>query len=357
MFSQFSSATSDNNQISENTLDNLNSRVSSPFQEYTDNIAASMRQVDSSFLTEYTESSLSFQPNIDHVEYPSSPALVDFTSQQRVDNFYNQGMDGPDLSQISSFDVNASRSPPVGEKYPNMLSPPDTPAFLPRRHRISSDNISTPYDHHSWNSEHHINEMPYPEHYSEQQMNELPYQQQQHPSQHQQLHHHRAMSLPHISMPHEYQMVQMNFNPAANTSKPYSRKSSLSSNGSDKIYICSNLDCGRAFSRIQNLRSHMRCHLVTTPHNCKTCGLGFRRTTDLQRHIRTMHVPNDQKPWACSKCPKRFGRSDALKRHMSSRSKDHGCPGGPDLELVRQIEEKKRKKLAKRALETVTEGF
>jgi Zinc finger, C2H2 type len=177
--------------------------------------------------------------------------------------------------------------------------------------------------------------------------------------------HQRAMSLPHIGLgqehvPHigfeqgqDFGMMQMNFS----LPKSFSRKSSISStcSSSDMNFTCTEPGCDRTFARIQNLRSHARCHLLTTPHNCNDCGLGFRRTTDLQRHVRTMHIPNDQKPWACPRCPKRFGRSDALKRHMASRSKDHGCPGGPDMELLREMEERKKSKAQKRALQTVAE--
>jgi uncharacterized Zn-finger protein len=163
--------------------------------------------------------------------------------------------------------------------------------------------------------------------------------------------HQRAMSLPHIQYPN------MNLQMRRPSNAMSARRPSTSSTGSEKTFFCSHQGCDRSFSRVQNLRSHMRCHLVTAPHSCKHCGLGFRRTTDLQRHIRTMHTPNDQKPWACPKCPKRFGRSDALKRHMTSRSKDHGCPGGPDLNLLRQMEEQKRQKAVNKRmmLETVQE--
>ncbi|KAI8928488.1 hypothetical protein BC831DRAFT_391843, partial [Entophlyctis helioformis] len=80
-------------------------------------------------------------------------------------------------------------------------------------------------------------------------------------------------------------------------------------------YACGHPGCDRVFTRLQNLRSHVRCHLEDTPHVCQTCGHGFRRTTDLHRHVRTMHTPLDMLPWACGVCGKRFGRSDALKRH------------------------------------------
>jgi uncharacterized Zn-finger protein len=132
---------------------------------------------------------------------------------------------------------------------------------------------------------------------------------------------HRTMSLPHINYP-----TMMEFKLPNRKNSVCSVSSTTSSNG-EKNFVCTHPGCDKAFARVQNLRSHMRCHLTTTPHHCKHCGMGFRRTTDLQRHIRTMHTPNDQKPWACPKCPKRFGRSDALKRHLQSKSKDHGCPG------------------------------
>lgn len=341
MFSQFSSSPSA--AAAEHDLQ----RVSSPFQhpqEYSDSIAVAM---DSPYMREYSDSPLTFQTplNLNRAEYSSSPVLIDYaSSQQMVDSFY-ASTSAPTQHEMAmtAFDVNPSSAATDKDYYPNMLSPPDTPAMHPLRHGTPvggyqpQQQQSQPWnrsraDSMTWNPE-----------------QDMSFQ-----SQHQ-----RAMSLPHISMPQDYQMVQMNFStsaPSTTSTKSYSRKSSVSSSGSEKTFTCSHPGCERTFSRIQNLRSHMRCHLVTTPHNCKTCGLGFRRTTDLQRHIRTMHVPNDQKPWACSKCPKRFGRSDALKRHMSSRSKDHGCPGGPDLELLRQMEEQKRRKSVKQALQTVVEG-
>ena len=158
----------------------------------------------------------------------------------------------------------------------------------------------------------------------------------------------RSMSLPMIMQP--MMTFDSNFNslfPIEESSMYSNVSMAMDGKGSDKQFRCTHPGCDRVFSRIQNLRSHSRCHLATTPHVCKNCGMGFRRTTDLQRHIRTMHTPNDQKPWACNKCAKRFGRSDALKRHMASRSKEHGCPGGPNLELIAKMEEAKKKREAK----------
>jgi len=226
--------------------------------------------------------------------------------------------------------------------YPTILSPPDSPSN--GNLRLSPTSAGQSYNQKSmnqWNGMRGRSDSvvwPAMEQSSYQEQASYP--------------HSRSMSLPHVMQPvNDYIMA-----PVSDYHMGHSRKNSTSSTTSEKTFSCSHQGCDRTFSRIQNLRSHMRCHLVTTPHNCKTCGLGFRRTTDLQRHIRTMHTPNDQKPWACSKCPKRFGRSDALKRHMASRSKDHGCPGGPDMELLHRLEEQKRLKSAKMALATVAEA-
>ena len=92
------------------------------------------------------------------------------------------------------------------------------------------------------------------------------------------------------------------------------------------VYQCQEPGCFRTFNRLQNLKSHARCHLKVSPHVCTTCQHSFRRSTDLARHIRTVHAPEEQKPWGCNDCGKRFGRSDALKRHQASKSKLYGCP-------------------------------
>lgn len=322
-----------NNDASTPHYDSSTLDLASPYHDF-----AAYGNPDSAYGgAEYSPSPLTFTTSHDVYSASASPAVLDYQQNGQLsamESMYDN------LQGYSDLGMDAF-------SYAGIMSPPTTPA-MPSSYANSSVSSSAPTNSY-WSSSNRsrADSMQWS---TADQLDINDYQPQ------------RAMSLPHISMAgqdYHSQMMQMSFSshPSSSTkSSSYSRKSSVSSSGSDKTFNCSHPGCDRTFSRIQNLRSHMRCHLVTTPHNCKTCGLGFRRTTDLQRHIRTMHVPNDQKPWACPRCPKRFGRSDALKRHMSSRSKDHGCPGGVDLELLRQMEEKKRRKSTKNALQTVVEG-
>ncbi|KAH6599801.1 hypothetical protein BASA61_002462 [Batrachochytrium salamandrivorans] len=94
----------------------------------------------------------------------------------------------------------------------------------------------------------------------------------------------------------------------------------------DGMLVCKVSDCRRKFDSSHSLRSHARCHLPLAQHMCSSCDHGFRRLTDLHRHIRTMHVPEHQRPWKCSHCSRRFGRSDALRRHLAARSRAQSCP-------------------------------
>ncbi|OAJ44769.1 hypothetical protein BDV3_003079 [Batrachochytrium dendrobatidis] len=98
------------------------------------------------------------------------------------------------------------------------------------------------------------------------------------------------------------------------------------SKSDDDILVCKVSGCRKLFDTSHNLRVHARCHLPLVQHLCPTCDYGFRRLTDLHRHIRTMHTPENLRPWQCSYCNRRFGRSDALRRHLLSRERSLTCP-------------------------------
>ncbi|KAJ3127399.1 hypothetical protein HK098_006388 [Nowakowskiella sp. JEL0407] len=75
-------------------------------------------------------------------------------------------------------------------------------------------------------------------------------------------------------------------------------------------YTCTK--CARVFSRIYNLKSHIRSHQNFRPFKCKNCNASFTRNHDLNRHER---IHSQQKPFSCSACGKAFSRKDALRRH------------------------------------------
>lgn len=265
----------------------------------------------SPFAAVQSQEQLTASPFQEYQEYvPDSspfttPIMSNFVPQDQLfsnQEFQNQMYKLQNLPNQQDFTIPQEYSDlSFPQIYPNMLSPPGTPAMSHvRTSSVSSMNGFIPTDS--------------PTEWGRQRSDSVSW----NPPQHHPHTHTRAMSLPHLGNG-EFDLLQMDFS-SGGPQRNYSRKSSIaSSTGSEKTLVCSDPGCDRTFSRIQNLRSHMRCHLITTPHNCKSCGLGFRRTTDLQRHVRTMHLTNEQKPWGCSRCTKRFGRRDALKRFEITR--------------------------------------
>ncbi|KAI7830202.1 hypothetical protein BC939DRAFT_392974 [Gamsiella multidivaricata] len=81
------------------------------------------------------------------------------------------------------------------------------------------------------------------------------------------------------------------------------------------MHPCTFDGCTKSFTRAFNLRSHLNTHNGERPHKCPEsgCDWDFVRRHDLDRHVKSKHMAN--KPYACSQCTSRFGRSDALQRH------------------------------------------
>ncbi|KAF9928691.1 hypothetical protein FBU30_002162 [Linnemannia zychae] len=82
-----------------------------------------------------------------------------------------------------------------------------------------------------------------------------------------------------------------------------------------RMHPCTFEGCDKSFTRAFNLRSHVNTHNGERPHKCPEpgCDWDFVRRHDLDRHVKSKHLAN--KPYACSHCTSRFGRSDALQRH------------------------------------------
>ncbi|TPX72641.1 hypothetical protein SpCBS45565_g00401 [Spizellomyces sp. 'palustris'] len=98
--------------------------------------------------------------------------------------------------------------------------------------------------------------------------------------------------------------------------------------GAAKAFKCTHPGCNKRFTRLQNLKSHTDVHTGMRPFPCDQCDAKFRRRQDLQRHNRTMH--GAAKLHSCPRCKKPFARADALKRHMSSKSRLYACSGQVD---------------------------
>ncbi|XP_056383425.1 zinc finger protein 300-like isoform X3 [Hyla sarda] len=78
-----------------------------------------------------------------------------------------------------------------------------------------------------------------------------------------------------------------------------------------KPYPCS--ECGRCFADKTNLIIHERIHTGEKPFSCSECGKSFSRKSILVKH-ETTHT--GEKPYSCSECEKCFACKAHLERHM-----------------------------------------
>lgn len=92
-------------------------------------------------------------------------------------------------------------------------------------------------------------------------------------------------------------------------------------------HICP--DCGKSFSRSDNLARHRRSHedYNARPHTCPRCGKRFVRTQHLDQHFLT-HT--GERPHVCSQtgCGRRFSRIDHLRKHerIHTGARPYVCP-------------------------------
>ena len=88
--------------------------------------------------------------------------------------------------------------------------------------------------------------------------------------------------------------------------------------GLEKPFLCSYPDCGWTSSKRGNLQVHIFTHIGISIHKCPypECADNpyFCHSSALKIHVRLYH--KKEKPYHCTLCDKRFGRSGNYKRHM-----------------------------------------
>lgn len=73
--------------------------------------------------------------------------------------------------------------------------------------------------------------------------------------------------------------------------------------------------CNLKFSRKPRLVDHIQFHLNPSQFACKLCSKQFGDREALKRHMRSMHVNEEEKTMQCSVCPKRFAQKRFLNLH------------------------------------------
>ena len=85
-------------------------------------------------------------------------------------------------------------------------------------------------------------------------------------------------------------------------------------NDNDKLYVCNFKGCNKSFFALKRLTEHYRTHY--RPIECKKCHKKFARNWDLQIHIKTKHLINDDSFEKCKFCNKQFFTSKSLNTHI-----------------------------------------
>jgi len=88
--------------------------------------------------------------------------------------------------------------------------------------------------------------------------------------------------------------------------------SELARHRREKPYKCHT--CNKAFRRSYDLNVHMRVHTGDKPHKCSLCNKCYGYLSGLQSHKRQVH--SNRRPYHCPYCGKTFATKAYLKRHV-----------------------------------------
>ncbi|XP_038260006.1 zinc finger protein 250-like [Dermochelys coriacea] len=92
--------------------------------------------------------------------------------------------------------------------------------------------------------------------------------------------------------------------------------------------VCKYYECGKGFSRQENLQTHLTIHPEERPYKCNECRKSFRHKTSLVLHCYTVH--KSERPHKCPDCGQLFILKDRLIQHQRSHSGEvsRGFNGG-----------------------------
>lgn len=78
--------------------------------------------------------------------------------------------------------------------------------------------------------------------------------------------------------------------------------------------------CGHLFREYSALVKHLQTHTGLKPHACDVCSRRFLNKHDLVVHKR-LHT--GERPYNCNFCDSKFVANTNLRKHMTSKHKDH----------------------------------
>ena len=78
---------------------------------------------------------------------------------------------------------------------------------------------------------------------------------------------------------------------------------------------CPESACNTLFETHADFKQHMHGeHAQTRPYRCHKCAKGFAKGTQLNKHMKQLHLP---KPFECSQCDKQFAYASELDEHIT----------------------------------------